>query len=155
MTAALFLFAFGVATALAALDLPIGTVHMPGSGFFPLALGATLAALAAAEGIRVYLATPKPAAPAPSPGPAAAAPGADDGTRRVLLFMGAVVLATLLLPVLGYAVTSLLLMAALLRILGVAGWGRAGAISVGTALACYFVFVRLLGIPLPSGWAGL
>ena len=39
MTAAISLFVFGAITAALSLQLPLGTLRMPGSGFFPLALG--------------------------------------------------------------------------------------------------------------------
>jgi hypothetical protein len=159
MTAAIVLFLFGVATALASLALPIGTMRDPGSGFFPLLLGVLLAALAAAQGVTVHRerlkqaqlgqAQAAPAAPAaPSP------PWLDEGALRVLLFMGAVALAVALLSTLGYALTSLLLMIALLLILGIRSWSLIGTVSIATAIACYVVFVRVLGIPLPAGLPG-
>jgi hypothetical protein len=165
MTAAIALFVFGVATALASLNLPVGTMRAPGSGFFPLLLGLLLAALSVSQGGRVYLERLKQAQAARlrqtqaapvSPAAPAAHPSwrAGEGPRRVLLFMGAVALAVALLPTLGYALTSLLLMLALLRILGLASWRLIGAISAATAIACYLVFVRVLGIPLPAGVAG-
>jgi hypothetical protein len=162
MTAAIVLFLFGAATVLASLALPIGTMRDPGSGFFPLLLGLMLAALAAAQAVslrREQLAqdrgrakTQAQAAPAPPAAPSSQWLG--EGTRRVLLFMGAVALAVALLPTLGYALTSLLLMLALLIILGVKGWPLIGAVSAATAVACYLVFVRVLGIPLPPGLPG-
>jgi hypothetical protein len=154
MTAAIVLFLFGAATALASLALPIGTMRDPGSGFFPLLLGVLLAALAVAQGVSLHRERPKQAQAAPIPPAAPSSQRRDEGTRRVLLFMGAVALAVALLPTLGYALTSLLLMLALLHILGVTSWLLIGTVSAATAIACYLVFVRVLGIPLPAGLPG-
>ena len=150
MTAAIVLFAFGVGTALASLYLPLGTMHAQGSGFFPLLLGLILAALSATQAVSLYMARLRQA-------PVAAAPTSQrlgEGTRRVLLFLGAAALAIALLPILGYGLTSLVLMLALLRILSVGSWPLIAAISGATAAACYILFVRVLGIPLPAGWLG-
>jgi putative tricarboxylic transport membrane protein len=154
MTAAIALLVFGAATVLMSLNLPIGTLRAPGSGFFPLALGLMLAALSASQGVTLYLERCRQAQPAPVPPATPPSPWFTEGTRRVLIFMGAVALAIALLPTLGYALTSLILMLTLLRILGAASWPLIGAISAATAIACYLVFVRVLGIPLPTGWPG-
>jgi divalent metal cation (Fe/Co/Zn/Cd) transporter len=152
MTAAIALFVFAVATVLASLTLAVGTVRAPGSGLFPLVLGLLLAVLSLAQGASVYRQHHR-RAPATS-GPAVAAERFSDGTRRVLLFMGAVAVAVALLPVIGYALASLLLMAALLRIFGVVRWPVIGVLSVATASMCWLVFVRILAIPLPAGLPG-
>jgi hypothetical protein len=153
MTAAIALFVFGAVTAALSLQLPLGTPRMPGTGLFPLVLGVMLMGLAATHAVRLFLARPKPVAP----GTAAAAapqPKRDGATQRVVLFMGAVVVATALLATLGYPLTSFLLMLALLWVLGVRKPHVAGPIALGSAVVCYFVFVQWLKIPLPSGWLG-
>jgi putative tricarboxylic transport membrane protein len=152
MTAAIALFVFGAVTAALSLQLPLGTPRMPGTGLFPLALGVMLMGLAATQAIRLYLAQSKPAQPAN--GAAAAPPQRDGATQRVVLFMGAVVVAIALLSTLGYPLTSFLLMLALLWVLGVRKPHVAGSIALGSAVACYFVFVQWLKIPLPSGVLG-
>lgn len=153
MTAAIALFVFGALTAALSLQLPIGTPRMPGTGLFPLVLGVLLMGLAATHAVRHFLARPKPA-PAPPGAPAAPPPTREGTTRRVALFMGAVVLATALLTTLGYPLTSFLLMLALLWVLGIRKPHVAGPIALGSAIVCYFVFVQWLKIPLPSGILG-
>jgi hypothetical protein len=153
MLAAAWLFAFGAITALLSLQLPLGTLRGPGSGFFPLVLGLMLMGLAAGHGVQLYLARPTVAAEsrlATEP----AGRWLDDSTLRVLLFMGTMVAATALLERLGYALVSFLLMLALLQILGVRRWWRSGLIAAISAVASYLIFVRWLGIPLPAGWLG-
>jgi hypothetical protein len=124
---------------------------MPGTGLFPLVLGVMLMGLAATQAVRLYLAQPKTELP---DAPAAPQPKRDGATQRVVLFMGAVVVATALLTTLGYPLTSFFLMLALLWVLGVRKPHVAGTIALGSAVACYFVFVQWLKIPLPSGWIG-
>jgi putative tricarboxylic transport membrane protein len=153
MTAVIAVLVFAAATVVASLSLPIGTLRAPGSGLFPLLLGILLAVLSAAQGVSVYrarLRQPQPSIRSEAP----AAPWFTEGTRRVLLFLGAVALAIALLPMIGYALTSFLMMLAMLRIVGGASWLTSGSISIATAIACYLVFVRALHIPLPTGLVG-
>jgi len=144
----LILFLFGTGTTLLALQLPIGSFRAPGSGLFPLILGVALMGLAAAHLLQLRLAA-RGAAPAPAPA------GGRGSLSRVLAFVAAVAAATALLGPLGYPLVSLLLLAALLRILGLRPWWTAVAIALGTAAAAYVLFVRWLQIPLPRGWLGL
>lgn len=74
---------------------------------------------------------------------------------QLILFLGAMVLATLFLNQLGYLLISFLLMTTLLRILGVKRWMLNLALSFLTGMVCYFLFVHWLKIPLPKGWIGL
>lgn len=144
MSAAIALLVFGAVTVALSLQLPLGTLRAPGSGFFPLVLGVLLAGLAALQAIRVYLERPASVAPAP----------ADNGAAlRVVLFMGVVALATALLQTIGYVAFGLLLMLGLLRVLG-AGWGASALIAAGSAIASYFLFVQWLRIPMPAGPLG-
>jgi hypothetical protein len=145
MTAAIAWFAFGAITAVLALQYPLGTLRAPGSGLFPLALGLMLMGLAAAQAVRLRLAQPKPAA-----APEAAPRRRGEATRRVLLFMGVVALATALLQTIGYVASGLLLMVGLLRVFGV-GWGVAAIIAALSAVGSHVLFVQWLGIPMPAG----
>jgi hypothetical protein len=154
MTAAIALFLFGAVTAALSLQLTLGTLRAPGSGFFPLVLGVLLMGLAAGHAIRLYLAQARaPAEPKPSPAPAAE-PGRDGATARVVLFMGVVALATALLETLGFALVSFLMMLALLWILGLRKLHIAGPIALASAIVAEVVFVYWLRIPLPSGLIG-
>ena len=79
----------------------------------------------------------------------------SESSIQLILFLGAMVLATLFFNRLGYPLTSFLLMVALLRILGIKRWGQNVVISVVTAVGSYFLFVKWLDIPMPKGWIGL
>ncbi len=139
---------FGVLTAALSLQLPLGTLHRPGSGFFPLLLGLLLMGLAAAHLTQAWRSPPE------LPG-AAAAPARLGSLGRVLIFLGAIVLATAFLERLGFPLMAFLLMVALLEILGVRRRRDSVLIAVCTAIAAYVLFVHWLQIPLPRGWIGL
>jgi len=149
MAAAISLFVFGAITVALSLQLPLGTLRMPGSGFFPLVLGLALMTLAGVHGVQLRLAKPKAATPEPQPAPQTPA---DGSTIRVVLFMGTVAAATALLEPLGYTLSSFLLMLALLWILGLRRWHLSAMIALASAAASYVIFVVWLKIPMPSGW---
>jgi len=52
---------------------------------------------------------------------------------------------------LGYGLCSAVLMGVILRLLGLASWGKIVLISILTALLSYYLFASLLGVPLPGG----
>ena len=143
------IFLFGAITALLSLKMPLGTFRMAGTGMFPLCLGILLMILSGIFILRIFMGSKenqvkKEVSVEPSESPA-----------QLILFLGAMVLATLLFNQLGYPVISFLLMVALLRILGIKHWGRNILISVVTAVGSYFLFVKWLDIPMPKGWIGL
>ena len=143
------LFLCGAGTVALSLQMPIGTFRMAGSGLFPLCLGIALMLLAL-----LYLANllfQKDAEP-PSPKAAAASPGAAG---QMMLFFGASALAVLCLNILGYPLTSFLLMLALLWILGIRQPVLLVALPLLTAAGSYLLFVQFLRIPLPKGLIGL
>ena len=79
----------------------------------------------------------------------------SESPMQMVLFLGAMVLATLFFNRLGYPLTSFLLVLGLLRILGIKRWGLNILISVMTAVGSYFLFVKWLSIPMPKGWIGI
>jgi putative tricarboxylic transport membrane protein len=135
-------------TAALSLRMPIGTLRAAGTGLFPLCLGLLLMALASIFllNLRVQV--------SPQTQPDAASQEAPESQRQMLLFLGAIILASLLLDPLGYPLSALLLMAALLRILGTKQWRVNLLISGVTTGVAYLVFLHWLRIPLPMGWLG-
>jgi Tripartite tricarboxylate transporter TctB family len=148
MTPAVLLLLFGMFTAGLSLQIRVGTLRSPGSGFFPFYLGLLLIVLAAIRLAQLWREGRSP-------------PGGDQGAaaqgswHRVLLFLGATVLATGLLTDLGYPLVAFLLMALLLHILGVRRWVHVVAIALCAAGVSYALFVRWLQIPLPMAGFGL
>jgi len=80
---------------------------------------------------------------------------APESHGQMLLFLGAILLATLLLDPLGYPLSAFGLLLALLRILGIKQWRMNLLISSVTTVVAYLVFVQWLKIPLPMGWLRL
>jgi hypothetical protein len=151
MAASLVLLAFGALTALLSLDLPLGTLRAPDSGFFPLALGLMLVALAVAHIAELRLAS-RTTGRTDQARPAIDTADQRTAVRRVVSFIGVVVIATALLEPLGYALVAFLLMCALLEILAVRPRWLIAVIAVVTAGMCQMLFVHMLRIPLPAGW---
>lgn len=148
-TGGTLLFIFGATTAALSLRMPIGTFRAAGTGLFPLCLGLLLMALAVTSLLKLRVKAP------PQAQCDAGTHAAPESHGQVLLFLGTTVLATLLLDPLGYPLSGLLLLAALLRILGTKQWRMNLLISSVTTVVAYLVFVQWLRIPLPMGWLGL
>jgi len=147
----LSVFSFGVVTVFLSLRMPIGTFRAAGSGLFPLCLGILLMVLAGLFLLKMFLQGRRSIGRTRE----AATPKAPSSARQVILFMGTIVLATLLFDVLGYPLVSFLLLVALLRVLGMKGWGWSIVLSLVAASVSYMLFVQWLKIPLPKGWLGI
>ena len=143
------IFLFGTITTLLSLKMPIGTFRMAGTGMFPLCLGILLMILSGAFTLKIFLQGKKEQVRREASTESSTSP------IQLILFLGTMVLATLFFNQLGYPLTSFLLMAALLRILGIKRWGQNILISVVTAVGSYFLFVKWLDIPMPKGWIGI
>lgn len=120
--------------------LPLGSVEQPGAGLFPLLVGAFLLAASAAhllQDLRRSPGTPL-------------LPSAETG-RRVMGVVAALGAFCLLLPWLGYGVTALGLLLAILRLFGLARWGMTAAVALVATVASYYLFAVVLGVPLPAG----
>jgi hypothetical protein len=144
----ILIFLFGAVTAYFSLSIPLGTFRAAGSGLFPLGLGILLMGLSSALLVKAYV----QGKPIREKKPHSEVP---RSAKQVILFIGAIALATLLFKELGYPLMWFLLLFALLRILGVRRWAYNLALSLLTATGAYFLFVLWLQIPLPKGWIGL
>jgi len=140
---------FGAITTLLSLRMSIGTFRMAGTGMFPLCLGILLMILSGAFTLRIVFQGKKEQIKKET------SIESSESPRQLILFLGAMVLATLFFNPLGYPLTSFLLMVALLRVLGIKKWTLSLPLSFVTATVCYFLFVQWLQIPLPKGWMGL
>jgi hypothetical protein len=138
---------FGALTAALALQLPLGTFRAPGSGLFPFALGLLLVVLA---GLYLGSLRRRDSGEAQSPSVAWIPP-----LGRMPGFLAAILAATALFVPLGFPATAFVLIASLLRVLGMKRWSLVLTVSAVTAAASYVLFVRWLQIPLPAGWFGL
>jgi putative tricarboxylic transport membrane protein len=124
-----------------ALPLPLGTTARPGAGFFPVAVGVF--------GIAVVLAWVVSALRR-APAAAGAVELAAEGRGRVLVTATLLVGFCVLLPWAGFPLVSFLFVGLLLHWLG-GRWTAAVAIALVSAVGSYYLFVGLLGVPLPRG----
>ncbi len=147
-TDGIVLLLFGAITAALSLRMPIGTFRAAGTGLFPLCLGLLLMVLAVTLLLKIRVQAP------PQAQRNAGTHAAPESQRQMLLFLGAIILATLLLDPLGYPLSAFGLLLALLRILGIKQWRMNLLISSVTTVVAYLVFVQWLKIPLPMGWLG-
>jgi hypothetical protein len=143
------IFLFGAITTLFSLKMPIGTFRMAGTGMFPFILGILLMILSGAFILKIFFQGKEEQVKKE------ASIESSESPIQLILFLGAMVLATLFFNQLGYPLTSFILMVALLRILGIKRWVQNILISVVTAVGSYFLFVKWLDIPMPKGWIGL
>jgi hypothetical protein len=123
-------------------SLPMGTTARPGAGFYPLVVG-IFGALAVLGWLTLTMRGAR------GVGGSVAAVAAD-ARGRVLATAGLLVGFCLALPWTGYPLAALLFTAILLRALG-ASTVTALAVAVTSALASYYGFGALLGVPLPRG----
>lgn len=141
------IFLFGVVTTFFSLKMPLGTFRMAGTGLFPLCLGVLLIVLSSLFLIKLYLQKKE--------GKHVITVQLPSSIKQLMLFLGAMLLATLFFNRLGYPLVAFLLMVSLLKILGMKRWRTVLPLSFITAIVCYFLFVQWLKIPLPRGWIGL
>jgi len=142
------IFLLGAVTAYFSLRMPVGTFRTAGSGLFPLGLGILLMGLSLILFIKSWV-------PSKSMEEKKPKHEVSRSAKQVILFLGAIVLATFLFDRLGYPLMSFLLLIALLRTLGVKRWAYNLSLSLLTATGAYILFVLWLQIPLPKGWIGL
>jgi len=122
---------------------------MAGTGMFPLILGILLMFLSCIFLLKLLYQHKKTTTKRDSGGEVRRSP------VQLILFFGTMVLATAFFDKLGYPLASFLLLAALLRTLGMKQWTLNILLSLMTAAASYFLFVHWLQIPLPKGFIGL
>jgi hypothetical protein len=119
----------------------------PGPGFFPFWLAVILGALAVGMLLQATLGHAEPM------------PADFFASRTGYLKMGAVVLAlvgtTALLEPLGFCLTMLAVYLFLLYTLGRQNLILTALVSLGGSFGVYYLFVRWLQVPLPTGLFGL
>jgi putative tricarboxylic transport membrane protein len=127
---------------LAARDLPLGTLHQPGAGFFPKILAALVGALAAVLVVRGALVQ--------APFVRGLWPE-RSGLRRVALMLGALLGYVALLEPAGYILATAGLFTVLLRWAGRQSWPVTAVVTILAAGGSYLVFARWLLVSLPPG----
>lgn len=116
----------------------VGSGRLPGPGFWPMAIAASMAVLGAA-----LLARPDPAGSAPAEG--------ASRWSRFAIAMGTLVFYVAALEPLGYLAATFVLLVVQLRWVEQRSWRVGLPISALAAVISFVVFRALLNVPLPQG----
>lgn len=145
---ALFLLLFGLAAAVEARRLALGTPGRPAPGFFPFYLSVALSLVALALVLRAALRRrDKPGARPEAGGPLE--------RWKVIATLGALFVYAFVLEILGFVATTALLIFFLFRVIERQSWAVSVGGSILTAGFSYVLFKVWLGVQLPAGlWAG-
>jgi hypothetical protein len=122
-----------------ALQVPFGSVRMPGAGFFPLLLGVTLGVLSL-----LLLGTSLLDAGGESL-------DVRPERREVFQLTASIFVAVFLFEWAGFLLTMALFAAVVMKMLGTMSWGTAVVLALLGSVTAYIVFGRVLLIALPSG----
>jgi hypothetical protein len=119
-------------------QLDLGGLGLPGPGFFPLLLGASLVALATMIGIHLLRDRADESA-------------LEFGHRDVLIVLGALIAVPLLIEPLGAYATLGLFGAVLLMLIARVSAVLSAVAAAIAMVACWYFFQVLLGLQLPDG----
>ncbi|RJR31001.1 MAG: tripartite tricarboxylate transporter TctB family protein [Desulfobacteraceae bacterium] len=136
----LFLLAISLAVCTGSVKLGVGTLHEPGSGFFPLASGLALGVFAL---LILYRAGSETRADS------FWTSGANK--RAIYLTLALLLLYAIILEPLGFIGSTIVLFLLFSRFVSGHRWKTSIFFAVAVSLATYFVFTLLLRAPLPGG----
>ena len=122
-------------------DLPFGRTSMPGAGFMPILIAILLIVFGTALALRAR------------EGRLFSEIDWDDG-RHAAQVLAITIIAIALYATLGFIITMIMMMVAILLIIERRNILRAGVYSIAVVVATYLVFVYLLQSPLPGGVLG-
>lgn len=138
IAAGFFCIFFGATMMIGAIKLRLGTPSEPQPGFFPFVAGIILVVLSAILLIRAFSGRGEGAEPF------------GELWRPAILAIG-LFLYSLLLDSMGYIIATIILSMVVLRVLDTKAWLKLAAISLILSVGTYFLFDRLLDVPLPLG----
>jgi hypothetical protein len=137
---ALFFVVLGALWIVAALRMPLWAGFVPQSGFMPLWYGITLAALAGAIVLDLFLQN---------------APQAEEPIGKPLIVVLALAAAIAGLELIGFAPAIFLLLLVLLAAVERLPLVRSTLVAAGTTAVLYLIFRTWLGVSLPVGPLGI
>lgn len=136
------LILLGAGVVIESIRLKLGTPLMPQPGFFPFIGGCLLIGLALVllvQSLRRRDETTRES-------------GDATGTlRKPVILIASLSVYTALIGPLGYVLPTIILVAVVLRVLGVTSWKILTLASLGMSVGAYVLFGRILGIDLPAG----
>lgn len=144
--AAIFFLIVGIFFTLYARSVEIGSWNEPGPGFLPFWAGLTLSAMSIALLLGSY--GKKAWAVRPSFFPK------DDSWKRVLLTFLSLIAYNLLLNPLGFAFTTFLFLAFLVKFIFPQTWRRTLLVAVLGSVMARLLFINFLETQLPKGFLG-
>ena len=142
IAASLILAGLAGLTLFEASRLAFGSIRVPQTGFFP----SILAILLLFFSIALLVQTCRQAG-----GESGEQPITSEAWIRISITLAAMLGFALVLEKLGFLLSTFTVMLVLLRVIEPQKWPRVLAVALATALISYFLFGRLLNIPLPSG----
>ncbi len=142
----LFWLAFSASVMVESLRLGIGTARNPGTGFMAFGASLLLALLSLALLLKSSL----------TKGEGAGEPVLEGKVwTRVLCVLAALLLYVKVMPVVGYLITTFLLMAFLYWIVKGSKWWVVLVASLLTTILSYYIFSKWLNCQFPDGFFGL
>lgn len=136
-------FMFGLAYIIGALSYPRGTMAKPGPGLYPLFLGILILLSSLGTGLELIFRRFEKEEDAIWPR------GANG--RRLLAVLAASLAYAVLLPYLGHPFIATLVTLVVLQVMGVRSWPLKITLALLIGLGSYYLFGKLLAIPLPMG----
>lgn len=127
--------------------LPLGSLRVPQTGLFPSTLAVLLLLFSLAALLLAFRQSR-------SESGAAAQKIDSAGWSRIGATLVALVGFALVLEWIGYLPSTFILMILLLRAIEAQKWLVVLSVALLTSLLSYFLFARLLGVPLPAGVLG-
>lgn len=146
--AGIILFLIGLGACLKSLTYPIGSVSSPGAGIFPILSSIVLMGLSGA------LIMPSLLKKKNGENPQRSFFNEKVGLRQVLSGILALVIFRYLLPVFGFALSTVVLIFYLTKLLGDYSWKFSFFFSLITAFLAFLLFEIGLKIPMPKGMIG-
>jgi putative tricarboxylic transport membrane protein len=130
----------------ASLSMPLGKVGRPGPGMLPTGIGIILTFLCLLHVIEVFFLEKNRGVQKEERGVLTRA-----DALRVIGVASVLIVYMIFFQVLGYILSTIVLVGAILRLLEMRGWLRIVLISIVTSVCSYYIFDRILDVPLPKG----
>lgn len=136
---------FSVVYLTASFSLPFGRTGKPGPGLVPLSVGIAMTIFSLFHVIEVFFL---------EKGRSSTEKGEALQRADLVRVAGVAISLTVymvLFSLLGYALSTIFLVGATLRLLEMRGWTRIVLISILTSVLSYYIFNNMLEVPLPQG----